>query len=173
MSGVSSAGFTTCEQPAASAGASLRAIIASGKFHGVIATVAPMGSRKTSTRRSATRDAGSSPAATSAAAAAFSKKLAAYSTSPRLSTIGFPLSLVKSAASCAPFERIPAANRRTSSTRLSVESTRISRVAAAFASAARVASAALAPTMVASGASVAGFTTTSGVASPATNSPAT
>ena len=46
-SGVSSAGFAVCEQPAASAGASLRAIIASGKFHGVIAKVAPTGSRMT------------------------------------------------------------------------------------------------------------------------------
>src|SRR5450830_22147 len=35
--GVSSAGFNTMVQPAASAGATLRVIIAAGKFHGVMA----------------------------------------------------------------------------------------------------------------------------------------
>ena len=36
VSGVSDAGFTTTVQPAASAGATLRVAMASGKFHGVI-----------------------------------------------------------------------------------------------------------------------------------------
>ena len=54
--------------------------------------VAPIGSRSTKIRRSAVRDAGISPDAVSAAEAALSKKLAAYSTSPRASTIGLPLS---------------------------------------------------------------------------------
>jgi len=44
VSGVSSAGLATTVQPAASAGAILRAIIASGKFHGVMAATMPTGS---------------------------------------------------------------------------------------------------------------------------------
>ena len=43
VSGVSSAGFTTTVQPAASAGAILRVAIASGKFHGVISRHGPTG----------------------------------------------------------------------------------------------------------------------------------
>ncbi len=42
-SGVCSAGLITTGQPAASAGATLRVIIAIGKFHGVIAAQTPMG----------------------------------------------------------------------------------------------------------------------------------
>src|SRR5215469_6696730 len=41
--GVWAAGFTIMVQPAASAGAALRVIIASGKFHGVIAATTPTG----------------------------------------------------------------------------------------------------------------------------------
>ena len=41
VSGVASAGFTTTVQPAASAGATLRVIMASGKFHGVMAAQTP------------------------------------------------------------------------------------------------------------------------------------
>ena len=41
--GVCVAGFTTIEQPAASAGPALRVSIAVGKFHGVIAAVVPTG----------------------------------------------------------------------------------------------------------------------------------
>jgi len=44
VSGVSSAGLATTVQPAASAGAILRAIIASGKFQGVMAATTPTGS---------------------------------------------------------------------------------------------------------------------------------
>ena len=51
-SGVCSAGFITIVQPAASAGAHLRVIIAAGKFHGVIPAVTPIGCLSTSTRRS-------------------------------------------------------------------------------------------------------------------------
>jgi hypothetical protein len=51
-SGVSVAGRTTMAQPAASAGAALRVIIALGKFHGVIAAVTPMGWRMTMMRLS-------------------------------------------------------------------------------------------------------------------------
>ncbi|MNY30218.1 hypothetical protein D3C86_1643120 [compost metagenome] len=51
VSGVSSAGLMTTGQPAASAGATLRVIIASGKFHGVMAAHTPMGCLSTSKRR--------------------------------------------------------------------------------------------------------------------------
>jgi hypothetical protein len=44
--------LTTTVQPAASAGATLRVIIASGKFHGVIAAQTPTGCRMVSKRRS-------------------------------------------------------------------------------------------------------------------------
>ncbi len=46
VSGVSSAGLSTTVLPAASAGASFQAAIASGKFHGVISATTPIGSRK-------------------------------------------------------------------------------------------------------------------------------
>src|SRR2546426_7480713 len=42
--GVSSAGFRTIVQPAASAGAALRVTIAQGKFHGVMPAQTPIGS---------------------------------------------------------------------------------------------------------------------------------
>ena len=47
------AGLITKVQPAASAGAHLRVIIALGKFHGVIAATTPMGSFSTMMRRPA------------------------------------------------------------------------------------------------------------------------
>ena len=50
MSGVSFAGLTMLVQPAAIAGASLRAPIASGKFHGVMKRQGPTGWRRTSVR---------------------------------------------------------------------------------------------------------------------------
>ncbi len=43
LSGVSVAGRATKAQPAASAGAALRVIIALGKFHGVMDAATPMG----------------------------------------------------------------------------------------------------------------------------------
>ena len=43
QSGVSSAGLMTIVQPAASAGATLRVIMAIGKFHGAIAATTPIG----------------------------------------------------------------------------------------------------------------------------------
>ena len=51
LSGVSLAGFSTTVQPAASAGATLRAIIRAGKFHGVIAATTPTGWRRPKSRR--------------------------------------------------------------------------------------------------------------------------
>ena len=50
VKGVSEAGFATTVQPAAIAGAILRAIIAAGKFQGVIAAATPIGSRSTTMR---------------------------------------------------------------------------------------------------------------------------
>ena len=52
VSGVCSAGLTTIVQPAASAGAALRVIIAAGKFQGVIPAVTPIGSFRTTIRLS-------------------------------------------------------------------------------------------------------------------------
>ena len=50
--GVSEAGLTTIEQPAASAGPALRVSIAVGKFHGVMAAVVPTGCLIAMMRRS-------------------------------------------------------------------------------------------------------------------------
>ncbi len=51
--GVSSEGFNTTVQPAASAGPTLRVIMAAGKFQGVMAATTPTGSRSTIRRLSA------------------------------------------------------------------------------------------------------------------------
>lgn len=51
---MSSAGLHTTVQPAASAGAILRAIMAAGKFHGVMAAITPTGSCTASMRRPGT-----------------------------------------------------------------------------------------------------------------------
>ncbi|MNT82922.1 hypothetical protein D3C72_2227210 [compost metagenome] len=51
VSGVSSAGLMITGQPAASAGATLRVIMASGKFQGVMAAQTPMGCLSTIRRR--------------------------------------------------------------------------------------------------------------------------
>ena len=53
-SGVSVAGLMIIEQPAARAGAAFRAIIAIGKFHGVIAAVTPIGCLMVRSLRDAT-----------------------------------------------------------------------------------------------------------------------
>jgi len=51
-SGVCSAGLSTTVQPAASAGAALRVIMAAGKFHGVMQPTTPIGCRSTMIRLS-------------------------------------------------------------------------------------------------------------------------
>src|SRR5206468_6442081 len=61
VSGVSSAGFHTTVQPAASAGAILRAIIAAGKFQGVTTATTPTASRRTMYRLEVTGAAMTSP----------------------------------------------------------------------------------------------------------------
>ena len=50
--GVCEAGLTTTVQPAASAGPTLRVIIAMGKFHGVMQPTTPIGSFRTTMRLS-------------------------------------------------------------------------------------------------------------------------
>ncbi|MOA53903.1 hypothetical protein D3C78_1774310 [compost metagenome] len=55
------AGLTTMVQPAASAGAALRVIIAAGKFHGVMAAHTPIGCLITSRRLSALGEGITSP----------------------------------------------------------------------------------------------------------------
>ena len=52
LSGVSEAGLQTTVQPTAKAGATLRVIIAHGKFHGVMAATTPTGCLITTTRAS-------------------------------------------------------------------------------------------------------------------------
>ena len=75
-SGVEGAGLTTIVQPAASAGAALRAIIAIGKFHGVIAAHTPIGLRSVSSRRPSAGDGMTSPYARLASSAYHSTKVA-------------------------------------------------------------------------------------------------
>ena len=53
VNGVCGAGFTTMVQPEANAAATLRSIIAAGKFHGVIAAATPIDCFMTSKRLSA------------------------------------------------------------------------------------------------------------------------
>src|ERR1700738_5239349 len=76
-SGVCSAGLTMIVQPAASAGPTLRVIIAAGKFHGVIAAQTPTGSRNTTIRLSAHGEATTSPSMRRASSANHSMKDAA------------------------------------------------------------------------------------------------
>lgn len=88
--GVSSAGLTTTGQPAASAGAALRVIIALGKFHGVISPATPTGCLIVTRRRPGVGEGITSPYVRFASSAYHSTKLAAYPISPRDSAKGFP-----------------------------------------------------------------------------------
>ena len=74
--GVSSAGLITTGQPAARAGATLRVIIASGKFQGVMAAQTPMGWRSTIRRRLLSNCGRVSPLVRLASSANHSTKLA-------------------------------------------------------------------------------------------------
>ncbi len=60
-SGVCSAGLITTVQPAARAGATLRVIMAMGKFQGVMAAQTPIGCLSTTKRLSAAGDGMTSP----------------------------------------------------------------------------------------------------------------
>ena len=66
---MSSAGLAITVQPAASAGAILRAIIAAGKFHGVITATTPTGSFNANIRRPTTGAGMTSPLARVASSA--------------------------------------------------------------------------------------------------------
>ncbi len=76
VSGVSSAGLIRTVQPAASAGATLRVIMASGKFHGVMAAHTPIGCFSTSRRRLLSNCGRVSPLTRLASSANHSTKLA-------------------------------------------------------------------------------------------------
>ena len=76
VSGVSSAGLMMTGQPAARAGATLRVIMASGKFHGVMAAHTPIGWRSTSRRRLLSNCGRVSPLMRLASSANHSTKLA-------------------------------------------------------------------------------------------------
>src|SRR5688572_30536512 len=86
--GVSSDGLITIVQPAASAGPTLRVIIAVGKFHGVIAAVTPIGCFSTTMRLSRPWAGITSPYARLASSPNHSMNAAAYAISPRLSNSG-------------------------------------------------------------------------------------
>ena len=75
-SGVCSAGFSTQAHPAAMPGATLRVIMAIGKFHGVIAPKTPIGCLKVSSRLSACGVSSTSPQTRRASSANQSMKLA-------------------------------------------------------------------------------------------------
>ena len=75
-SGVCSAGFSTQAQPAAIPGATLRVIIAIGKFHGVIAPNTPTGCLKVRKRLSGIGLSMTSPQIRRASSANQSMKLA-------------------------------------------------------------------------------------------------
>ena len=76
VNGVCSAGLITTGQPAASAGATLRVIIASGKFHGVMAAHTPTGCLMTRVRLDASVVGTTSPRTRLASSANHSTKLA-------------------------------------------------------------------------------------------------
>jgi hypothetical protein len=76
-SGVCDAGLMTTVQPAASAGAALRVIIAAGKFHGVIIPHTPIACLITKMRLSAAGEGIASPYTRFASSANHSMKLAA------------------------------------------------------------------------------------------------
>src|SRR4029450_8618090 len=88
--GVKLAGFATTVQPAASAGAHLRVIIAFGKFQGVIAAHTPTGSLSTRIRRSGVGAGIVSPYTRRASSANHLMNPAPYVISPRDSATGLP-----------------------------------------------------------------------------------
>ena len=94
VKGVSSAGLITTVQPAANAGATLRVIMANGKFQGVMAAQTPMGCLITIRRRVLSNWGNVSPLTRLASSAYHSTKLAPYITSPLASAKGLPCSAV-------------------------------------------------------------------------------
>jgi hypothetical protein len=97
-SGVSCAGFTIMVQPAAIAGAILRAPIASGKFHGVTSRQGPTGCLSVSRRPEPLGSLDHRPLMRTASSANQRKNSAAYFTSAAASASGLPISSVTSSA---------------------------------------------------------------------------
>lgn len=89
---VSLGGLMTTAQPAASAGATFRVIMAAGKFHGVMMPQTPTGSRRVNTTVLVYEDGIVSPYALAASSANQEMKDAAYLTSPSASLSVFPFS---------------------------------------------------------------------------------
>ena len=96
--GVCSAGLITIVQPAAIAGATLRVIIAIGKFQGVIATQTPIGCLRTIMRLSVQVDAKTEPMTRLPSSANHSIKELPYVISPFASAKGLPCSITISFA---------------------------------------------------------------------------
>ena len=99
MSGVSAGGLITTPFPAASAGASLRVIIAAGKFHGVTITTTPTGGWCTMIRLAPEGAVLIEPWMRTASSEFQRKNSAAYATSPIASDSGLPCSRTISSAS--------------------------------------------------------------------------
>ena len=89
VSGVCDAGFTIAVLPHASAGAIFHEAITAGKFHGVISTQTPTGSRSVTSMPGGTIGI-VSPKILFAAPPQYSKTFAARSISPRAALIGLP-----------------------------------------------------------------------------------
>ncbi len=89
VSGVCDAGFTIAVFPQASAGAIFHEAITAGKFHGVISTHTPTGSRSVTSMPGGTIGI-VSPKILLAAPPQYSKTLATRSISPRAALIGLP-----------------------------------------------------------------------------------
>ena len=101
--GVCSAGLITIVQPAAIAGATLRVIIAVGKFQGVIATQTPIGCLRTIILLSDQVVDGTAPATRLPSSANHSIKEFPYMISPLASAKGLPCSKVMSLAKSSAF----------------------------------------------------------------------
>ena len=172
--GVSSAGLTTTVQPAASAGATLRAIIALGKFQGVMAATTPTGWRMHTARVCGVAPENTSPSARLACSANHSMKEAPYWISPRDSNNALPCSAVISTARSSAASIVSSYQRRRMPARSLTVVRRHSPNARWAASMARRVSAALAVRTSAIVAPVAGlFTARTSRASPASQAPST
>ena len=173
-SGVSSAGLTTTVQPAASAGATLRAIIALGKFQGVIAATTPTGWRMQTARVCGVAPENTSPSARLACSANHSMNDAPYWISPRDSNNVLPCSAVINTARSSAAPMVSSYQRRRMLARSLTVVRRHSPKARLAASMARRVSAAFAVRTSAIVAPVAGLLTAStSRPSPASQAPST
>ncbi len=110
-SGVTSDGLRTMALPAIRAGPTLRAKIAAGKFHGMIATTTPCGSSRTSSCSCRPAAATTSPTCRYRWANAWSKNALTPPISPRASVIVLPCSATTiraSSSACRSTSRITA-----------------------------------------------------------------